>query len=214
MQGKKQIKASEPTLKRLPIYLHYLQKVVEKGVLSISAPYIANDLKLDPTQVVKDLSVTGIKGKPRVGYNTFELVKAIEEYLDFNKKNEAFLFGAGNLGSALLAYPALESFGIKIIAAFDVSEQKIGSSIGNVSILHIDKFEELVEKLNIKIGILTTPAQVSQKTAERMAKGGITGIWNFAPVSLNLPKHVVVQNTSMYSNVAVLLRKMKEANQN
>ena len=212
MQGKKQIKASEPTLKRLPIYLHYLQKVVEKGVLYISAPYIAGDLKLDPTQVVKDLSVTGIKGKPRVGYNTFELVKSIEEYLDFNKKNEAFLFGAGNLGSALLAYPALESFGLKIIAAFDISENKVGTTAGNVSILHIDKFEELAEKLKIKIGILTTPAAVAQKTAERMARGGITGIWNLTPVSLRLPEHVVVQNTSMYSNVAVLLRKMKESN--
>ena len=206
------IRASEPTLKRLPLYLHYLQKVVEKGVLNISAPFIARDLKLDPTQVVKDLSVTGIKGKPRVGYNTYELVQAIEEYLDFNKRNEAFLFGAGNLGSALLAYPALEAFGLKIIAAFDVSESVVGTKRGSVNVLHIDRFKELAERLQIKIGILTTPAEVAQQTAELMAEGGITGIWNLTPVSLKLPNHVIVQNTSMYSNVAVLLRKMKDAN--
>lgn len=208
----KQIKASEPTLKRLPIYLHYLQKVVKKGVLNISAPYVARDLKYDPTQVVKDLSVTGIKGKPRVGYNTYELVKSIEEFLDFNKRNEAFLFGAGNLGSALISYPALESFGIKIIAAFDINEKKVGEKIGDINVLNTNMFQELAEKLNIKIGILTTPAEAAQETAELMAAGGITGIWNLTPVSLKLPEGVVIQNTSMYSNVAVLLRKMKESN--
>lgn len=211
MQKKEHIKASEPTLKRLPIYLHYLHRVVEKGVLNISAPFIAQELKFDPTQVVKDLSVTGIKGRPRIGYNTYELVKYIEEYLDFDKGNEAFLFGAGNLGSALLAYPALKSFGIKIVAAFDVSPDVVGSQRGNINVLHIDKCKELAQKLGIKIGILTTPASAAQKTAEIMADCGIAGIWNLTPVSLNLPENVIVQNTSMYSNVAVLLRKMKDS---
>jgi redox-sensing transcriptional repressor len=102
VKNKSRINVPEPTIRRLPVYLHYVQKQIEEGILHISAPKIGSDLGYDPTQVVKDLAVTEIKGKPRVGYNTYELIHTIEEYLGINKTNEAFLFGAGNLGSALL----------------------------------------------------------------------------------------------------------------
>ena len=127
--GKNRLKkrVSEPTLKRLPGYLYYLEKAKEKGIISISAPTIGKDLNCDATQVVKDLAVTGVKGKPKVGYNTYELIHGLEDFLGFNRTNEAFLVGAGNLGSALMAYQEHQVLGLKIIAAFDVDEKKVGN---------------------------------------------------------------------------------------
>ncbi len=209
---KTKVRVSEPTLKRLPGYLYYLQKVKEEGVLNISAPAMGNDLKCDPTQIVKDLSVTGIKGKPRVGYNTYELIQAIEKYLGFNKANEAFLIGAGNLGSALMAYQQHQSLGLKILAAFDVDKEKIGKTIGGIHVLDYNKMFHLSERLNVKIAILTTPGNVAQEAADDLVLCGIKAIWNFTPAKLNVAEDIIVQNTSMSSYSAVLLKRLNEAN--
>ncbi len=200
----------EPTLRRLPGYLFYLEKAKKEGVINISAPVIGKDLKCDPTQVVKDLSFTGIKGKPRVGYNTYELIHALEDFLGFNRTNEAFLIGAGNLGTALMAYQEHQSLGIKIIAAFDTDPNKIGTDVGGIHILHYNKLFQLANRLNVSIAILTTPNQVAQDIAEDMVNCGIKAIWNFTSANLNLPDEVIVQNTSMSAYAAVLLRRLND----
>lgn len=201
----------EPTLRRLPGYLFFLEKVREEGVINISAPTIGKALKCDPTQVVKDLSVTGIKGKPRVGYNTYELCHALEEFLGFNHVNEAFLVGAGNLGAALMAYQEHQTLGIKVIAAFDVNEQKIGQHIGGIHVLEYNKLFHLSNRLDVKIAILTTPNNVAQEVAEDLVACGIKAIWNFTHSNLNLPEHIIVQDTSMSSFAAVLLRRLNDS---
>jgi redox-sensing transcriptional repressor len=201
----------EPTLRRLPGYLFFLEKVREDGVLNVSAPTIGKALKCDPTQVVKDLSVTGIKGKPRVGYNTYELCHALEEYLGFNRLNEAFLVGAGNLGSALMAYQEHQTLGIKIIAAFDVSKDKIGQHIGGTHVLEYNKLFHLSNRLNVKIAILTTPHNVAQDVAEDLVNCGVKAIWNFTHTNLVLPEDIIVQNTSMSSFAAVLLSRLNDS---
>jgi len=203
--------ASEPTLKRLPGYLYYLKNVQEQGIMNISAPTIGSDLKCDPSQVVKDLSVTGIKGKPRVGYNTYELIHALENFLGFNRTNEAFLVGAGNLGTALMAYQEHQSLGLKIIAAFDIDEEKVGKSVGGIHILEYNKLFSLSDRLNVKIGILTTPNKAAQAVAEDLVNCGIKAIWNFTSANLNVDEDVIVQNTSMSSYAAVLLRRLNDS---
>ncbi len=206
--------ASEPTLRRLPGYLYYLEQAKGSGVLNISAPTIGKDLNCDPTQVVKDLAVTGIKGKPKVGYNTYELIHALENYMGFNQVNEAFLIGAGNLGSALMAYQKEQALGMKIIAAFDVDENKIGQTISGIPILEYSKLFGLAGRLEVKIGILTTPNKVAQVVAEDLVSCGVKAIWNFTSANLDLPENIIIQNTSMSSYAAVLLRRLNDTDNN
>lgn len=201
----------EPTLKRLPGYLFFLEKVREEGIINISAPTIGRELKCDPTKVVKDISVTGIRGKPRVGYNTYELIHALEEFLGFNHLNEAFLVGAGNLGSALMAYQEHQTLGIKIIAAFDVAEERIGQHVGGIHVLEYDKLFHLSNRLDVKIAILTTPNKVAQRVAEDLVNCGVKAIWNFTLTKLDLPDEIIVQNTSMSAFAAVLLRRLNDS---
>lgn len=208
---KKNKRVSEPTLRRLPTYLFYLERIKEGGVINISAPTIGRELKCDATQVVKDLAVTGIKGKPRVGYNTYELIHSLEEFLGFNRINEAFLVGAGNLGSALMAYQEHQSLGLKIIAAFDTDEKKIGSNIGGIHVLDYNKLFHLSNRLNIKYGILTTPNNVAQDIAEDLVKCDVKAIWNFTATILNLPENIIVQNTSMSAYAAVLIKRLNDS---
>ncbi len=200
----------EPTLKRLPAYLYYLEKIKEQGIINISAPVIGKALKCDPTQVVKDLSVTGVKGKPRVGYNTYELIQSLENFLGFNRTNEAFLVGAGNLGTALMAYQEHQSLGLKIIAAFDVNAGKVGKTAGGIHVLDYNKLFALSARLQVEIGILTTPNSVAQEVAEDLVNCGIKAIWNFTSANLTLPEEIIVQNTSMSAYAAVLLRRLND----
>jgi redox-sensing transcriptional repressor len=202
---------SQATLRRLPIYLHLLRRYTAEGVESISCSDIGRELDLDPTQVRKDLEATGTAGRPRVGFQVIPLIVAIENFLGWNKVNEAFLAGAGNLGSALLGYERLKNYGVHIVAAFDTDPIKIGSEIYGRQVLHIDRLKELASRMHILIGIITVPGDCAQSVADQMVEGGIRAIWNFSPVSLRLPSHIIVQNEELYYSLAALSRNLADS---
>ena len=198
----------EPTVRRMPSYLSHLKILKSKGEMYVSAPQIAKNLNLEATQVTKDLSYTKIVGKTRVGYEISELITVLSEFLGFHQIKDAFLVGAGNLGEALIKYEGFKDFGLKIVAAFDINEKIVGKKIVGVDILHLDEFRNLAEKMNVVLGIITTPASEAQSVADLMVGWGIKAIWNFSPTTIKVPEGVIVQNTSIYSNLAVIFNKL------
>ena len=52
---------------------------------------IAQELRLDPIQVRKDLTITGIVGKPKRGYPVVALMAAIEHFLGWDEMQQAVL---------------------------------------------------------------------------------------------------------------------------
>lgn len=201
---------SEATLRRLPAYLHLLRRYKEEGVEAISCSDIGRELSLDPTQVRKDFEVTGCVGRPRIGFVVTALIDAIETFLGWNNVNEAFLAGAGNLGSALIGYDRLKDYGVHIVAAFDADPKKIGTEVYGRQVMPIGRLTDLAQRMHVRIGIITVPGEHAQSVADAMIAGGIRAIWNFAPVSLQLPKHVIVQNEELYYSLAALSRKVAD----
>jgi redox-sensing transcriptional repressor len=204
IKRKEVITIPEPTLRRLPIYYQYLKNLESTGIKVISCTTIGNDLDFDPTQVRKDLSYTGVEGKPKVGYLVADLIREIEEFLGWNKTNAAFLAGAGNLGTALLGYSQFKQHGLSIIGAFDKDESKIGRLIHGKRVMPIDKLPNLALRMGIRLGIITVPPASAQDVADLMVKGGIQAIWNFAPVTLKVPSPVLVRNEELYYSLASL----------
>jgi redox-sensing transcriptional repressor len=200
----------EPTIRRLPAYLNLIKSFLKEGKVTVSSSHIARELKVDSTQVTKDIAYTGITGKTRVGFDTQELIDAIEIFLGFRKTDQAFLVGAGKLGSALVGYTGFDVKGLQIIAAFDVDENVVGTEIDGVKVLHFDKLSNLAQRMHVSIGIITTPAAIAQEVTDIMVEAGIRGIWNFTPKNLKVPDHVVVENSSIYPNLAVLFNKMQK----
>jgi redox-sensing transcriptional repressor len=200
----------EPSLRRLPRYYHFLLELLEQEVSVVSCSTIGKYLNLDPTQVRKDLEITDIVGKPKVGYSTVELARAIEDFLGWNNVNEAFLVGAGNLGTALLGYEKFKQFGLSIIAAFDVDKRKVGKHIHGKPVLPLEKLPNLARRMSIHIGVITAPALVAQSVADLMIEGGIKAIWNFAPVTLQVPEDIIVHNEDLYSSLASLSFKVAQ----
>jgi redox-sensing transcriptional repressor len=201
----------EPTLRRLPKYHHYLVELRERALHEISCTTIGNALNLLPIQVRKDLQYTGIVGRPKVGFQLQELIRAIETFLGWDNTNEAFLVGAGNLGSALLGYERFERFGLSIVAAFDENPNIVGTSIHNKLVLPMEKLVDLAQRMAIHIGIITTPAAVAQQVADLLVSAGVRAIWNFAPVTLNVPPNVIMQNEDLYNSLAALSCKLAKA---
>ncbi|MDZ7725736.1 MAG: redox-sensing transcriptional repressor Rex [candidate division KSB1 bacterium] len=201
---------SEATLRRLPQYLHLLKKMQENGTETVSTTFIAHDLNLDPTQVRKDLSVTQVHGKPRIGYQIQELIDAIIRFLNWQNATDALLVGAGSLGAALLGYNRMKNYGISIVAAFDNDRDKLGHKIHGKQILHIAKLPELTRRKHIHIGIITAPADAAQTIADLMVEGGIKAIWNFAPTALHVPEDIIVQRADIYSSLAILTKRLAD----
>jgi redox-sensing transcriptional repressor len=178
--------------------------MLAEGVTHVSTTGIAGPLQLDPTQVRKDLEATGIIGRPKVGYSLPSLIRRIEEFLGWDQPKQAVLVGAGGLGTALLGYRRFHQFGFQLVAAFDTDPGKIGLNIAGIEVLPLDLLIEYCRRMNIRLGVITTPSGAAQSVADSLIEAGIRAIWNFAPAHLKVPPSVLLQNEDLYRSLASL----------
>jgi len=193
-----------PGLRRLLIYYRQFKAALQAGVEYVSSADLAYAADTTPEQVRKDFSFLPSQGRSRLGYPTQVFTDMIEEYLDLVNDKDAVLVGAGNLGKALALYPGFKQFGLRIVVLFDNDPAKIGEKIGDIQILPVEKLTNLVDRMMIRIGIITTPAEVTQQIADEMVKGGIKAIWNFSTFHPKVPKDVMVRNMDLASDLVVL----------
>jgi len=203
-QHAKKLSASIPTIKRLPSYLQVVKRYKSEGFTVISGTVIAEELELEAIQVRKDLAVTGIVGKPRVGYPVVELISAIEKFLNWDKSCRAIVVGAGNLGSALMGYQELKDHGLTLVAAFDMSIDKIGPRDNAPTVYPMNEMPEIVAGKDAGLAIITVPPRVAQEVCDNLVEAGIKRIWNFTNVRLRVPEDVLVLREDLSSGYAVL----------
>jgi redox-sensing transcriptional repressor len=194
----------------MPLYLSYLKSLPKDDTVHISATVMANDLKLNDVQVRKDLAQVSDGGRPKIGYIIEDLMKDIEHCLGYDNVDTAILIGAGNLGRALLAYDGFSEYGMDIVTAFDVDETIIGTTMCGKQVLPMDKLPSVCKRMKIKIGIITVDSQEAQNVCDVLVNNEVLAIWNFAPVHLNVPDHVLVQNENMVNSLAILSNHMAE----
>jgi redox-sensing transcriptional repressor len=199
-----------PSVRRLPLYLRLLRQLNSEGRAEVACTYIANHLGLGSVQVRKDLAMTGIVGRPKVGYPVPKLIDAIESFLGWKDANNAVLVGVGGLGSAILGYRDFRSHGLNVVAAFDADPRKIGRPVHDVEVLPMDQLAERAAGSNVRIGIVTVPATAAQDVAHRLVRAGIQAVWNFSPATLEVPENVVVENVRFVDSLAVLSQRLHQ----
>ena len=203
-------KIPEPTLRRLPWYLSSAKLMREKGETYVSSTQISRQINIDASQIAKDLSYVNISGRTRVGYEIDRLVDVLEDFLGFTNLHRAYLFGVGSLGGALLRDSGLAHFGLEIVGGFDVNPELVGTEINGIPIYHTDEFEQRMETDGVRIGVLTVPINIAQEITDKMVEGGVKAVWNFTPFRIRVPEGIVVQNTSLYAHLAVMLNRLNE----
>ncbi|MDF2538718.1 MAG: redox-sensing transcriptional repressor [Herbinix sp.] len=199
-------------LRRMPYYIQQLRILQSEKIETVSAPKIAERLNLNEVQVRKDFAaVSSTKGKPKAGFSISELLANMEELLGYHNSDEAIIVGAGSLAQAIISYEGFQNYGIKIVTAFDVNPQCIGTEINGIKVLTADKISDLCRRMKIHIGIITAPAHQAQVVCDQLVAGGVLAIWNFAPVHLSVPEHILVQNENLAASLAVLSKQLKQA---
>jgi redox-sensing transcriptional repressor len=194
---------SPATVSRLPHYYQIFKDLHSRGREYVSSERLSGLLGIAPSLVRKDL-VEIAYGVQKVGYHVPHSLQTIQEILGMNNAKRAFLVGAGSLGQALLGYRGFEDYGLRIVAAFDTDEAKVGKSFGHIKVLPASQLPGLIRRLHVRIGILAVPADQAQVVASQMVNSGIRAIWNFAPISLALPPDVLVRDENLGVGFALL----------
>jgi redox-sensing transcriptional repressor len=198
----------EPALRRLPWYLAYVSLLRERNVEYVSSTQISRELKVDASQIAKDLSFLNIKGKTRIGYEVVLLEHKLEEFLGFRRQHRAVMVGVGSLGGALMQDSGLLRYGLQIVAGFDVNPALVGTCKHGLPIYHIDELAQRNVSLNAGIGIVAVPVEHAQEVTDKLIAAGVKAIWNFTPYRIYAPEGIVISNTSIYAHLAVMYNRM------
>jgi redox-sensing transcriptional repressor len=196
-------KISDAVVRRLPLYLRVLDEVARVGETQmISSQELGEKAGVGSALVRKDLAWFGEFGKQGVGYEVEFLRTELKRILNLDKVHKVVLVGAGSLGIALARYnirrfESDDSFSLKIIGLFDQDPTKLGRIYEGIEVRPLAELESFVRENNVKMAIITVPADAAQDVAMQLVKGGIEAILNFAPIKLNVPEHVRVASTDL-----------------
>ena len=190
-------KISDSTVRRLALYLRFLEQSAAQQVTTISSAELARRGGTTSAQVRKDLSFFGSFGKRGLGYSVPELSARIREILGLKRTHRVVLVGAGKMGGALLHYRGFRQHGFDVVAIYDKDPKKIGTRSDGLMVRDVRQLEVDLKKEPPDIAILVTPAEAAQEVTDRLVRAGVKAILNFAPVSLAVPADVAVQSVNM-----------------
>ncbi len=200
----KELHISPSVIRRLPIYLRLVQELKEQSVLTVSSQEMGEYLDLNPAQIRKDLASFGEFGRKGVGYDITYLDWKLRQILNLDRHIGVALIGTGHLGIALSNYARFQSERIKISAIFDTDPQKIGSTVGTLTVIDVHELPQVCLERQLQMGIIAVPAAAAQEVCDALVAAGIKVILNFAPVNLHIPKGVHLRNTDVTTELQAL----------
>jgi redox-sensing transcriptional repressor len=190
-------KVAESTVRRLSLYLRFLEEFEGQGVATVSSGALASRGGTTSAQVRKDLSFFGSFGKRGLGYPVPELADRLRQILGLRQRYQVGMIGAGKIGSALVQYRGFRQRGFDIVAIFDSDPAKIGRQWNGLTILDIERLEAEYARHPMDMAVLVTPAEAAQGITDRLVALGVKAILNFAPVQLSVPDDVVVKTVNL-----------------
>jgi redox-sensing transcriptional repressor len=188
---------AESTVRRLSIYLSFLEEIQEEGVTTTSSDDLAKLGGTTSAQVRKDLSFFGSFGKRGLGYSVPELAAALREILGLGKQWRVCIVGAGKIGAALARYAGFAERGFNVTALYDSDPAKVGHRSGQLVIRDTKELERDVEAHRFDIAVITVPAENAQPIVDRLVKAGLKAILSFAPTQLTVPGDVELRTVNM-----------------
>lgn len=190
-------KIAESTVRRLSLYLRFLEAFEKQGIDTVSSAALASRGGTTSAQVRKDLSFFGSFGKRGLGYSVPELASRLRDILGLGREYRVTVIGAGNIGHALVSFRGFTERGFRVVSIYDGDPAKIGQEWNGFVVGDEQHLERDLDKTPVDIGIIATPASVAQGLTDRLVAAGVCAILNFAPVQLKTPDGVIVKNVNL-----------------
>jgi len=188
---------AESTVRRLSIYLRFLEEFEGNGLATISSDELARRGGTTSAQVRKDLSFFGSFGKRGLGYSVPELAGAIRDILGLQREWRLIIVGAGKIGAALTQYRGFRQRGFRSSAAYDTNPEKIGRTLDGVTVRDMARLEADIAEEKPDIAVIAVPSEGAQETLDRLVRAGITAVLSFAATQLHAPAEVTVRTVNM-----------------
>ncbi|WP_304126936.1 redox-sensing transcriptional repressor Rex [Mogibacterium diversum] len=197
-------KVSNAIIRRLPRYRRYLNELRKQGVKKISSNELSELIGYTASQIRQDLNTFGGFGQQGYGYSVDSLFNEINKILGLDREYKTIVVGIGNLGQAITNYTYYYKIGFNIVGLFDVNPKLVGLSINDVLVRDFSEMSDFVKENDIDIAIICVNRENAQKVTDVLVDAGIEGIWNFAPVDLNVPNDVAVENVHLSDSLHTL----------
>jgi redox-sensing transcriptional repressor len=198
------------TVERLSEYRRTLLGCLAENKNYIFSHDLAALLHITAVQVRRDLMLIGYSSVLRKGYDVRELIDTIGKIIDSEEGLNVAIVGIGNLGRAVTSYFRGKRSKLNMVASFDNDPQKVNKVISGVKCYHIQDMEKMIAELNIKIAILSVPADYARSTCEEVVRYGIKGILNFTTISLNVPSGIYLEEYDMITSIEKVAYFVKE----
>jgi redox-sensing transcriptional repressor len=203
-------KIPKATITRLSLYCRRLELLEFDGYRTVSSERLAWLCQVNPAQVRKDLGYFGEFGIRGVGYDIRDLQREIKKILAVNREWNMAIVGIGNLGGALLRHQYFQTRGFYFVAAFDSDPEKIGQKLpSGLTVKDVKDLKETAKELDVDIGVITTPYQGAQKTANSFIDADINAILNFSSAQIHAPAHCIIESIDFTIKLDVLTYKLK-----
>lgn len=189
--------APKSVIKRLPVYLRILDNLIRRDVEIISSRVLSEETGFTAEQIRKDLAYFGAFGTRGTGYNTSYLREKLLRIIGLDKQTKLVVIGAGHLGKALSRYNITKNPYVEIVGIFDANPAEAQSEIEGIKVQGMDALPAVIKEQNIKVAMITVPAEVAQGVVDMLVDNGITAILNFAPTKLRVPHNVHVHNADL-----------------
>ncbi len=200
----KETKIANAVIRRLPRYLRTLEEMEAEGLERTSSAELSERIGFTASQIRQDLNHFGCFGQQGYGYAITDLKTEINRILGLKNKYKLIVIGCGRLGEAIANYTKTFEPQFDIVAMFDTSHDKIGSVVCGLPVLDDKWIEEYVKKNGVDIGVITAPAEFAQDIADRLKRGGVKGIWNFAVTDIKGMEGVKVENIHLSDSLRAL----------
>ena len=207
-----QNKASLPVIKRLPKYYRYLTTMQRNGVEKVSSSELARIMGTTASQVRQDFNCFGGFGQQGIGYKVDTLQTEVSKLLfgDNGEKLSTILLGVGRLGNAVSSFLTRDVNGYRLLAAFDVREDVVGTEMNGVPVRHIRDLAEFCNANHPQVAVLCIPRESAAELSSTLVSLGIKGFWNFSHYDLSVDySDIIVENVHLGDSLMSLGYRMR-----
>ena len=205
-------KVSNAIIRRLPRYRRYLGHLQSRGIKKVSSNELSELIGYTASQIRQDFNTFGEFGQQGYGYSVDYLYKEINKILGLDREYKTVIVGVGNLGQAITNYTYYYKIGFNIMGLFDANPEIVGTEKNGTTVMDVKELADFCQREAVDIGVICVNREGAQDVADRLVQGGVKGIWNFAPIDLEIPSEVALEAVHLSDSLHALSFKIKSKN--